>query len=320
MEKTDLPLISVNILSWNRKPDLAFILTQIKQANYPPDKLEVIVVDNASADGAPEMVEKDFPEVKLIRRKINNGIGGWNDGFAIARGEYIIVLDDDAYPAPDAYYNIVKFFGQNQRCGILAMGMIHGFNSESAPICFKCAWDDTVALGFSGGTAVIRKKVIEEVDGYDEHLFLGAHELDFAIRVLDGGFEIKHTHKIMCFHKVAGGYRRDGRYIYYNTRNKLWVTWKYFPLYAILISNIIWIAHSFILSITTNTFKGFLRSLTDAFKGMSYLRKSYPRYHLVNPAVTKRLLRRFSYKTFILGIKDIKIIRSAFVKASKLIL
>src|SRR3954451_502269 len=58
----------------------------LERADYPPERLEVIVVDNASEDGSAAMVEEEFPQVRVIRRSENVGVSGWDDGFAEARG------------------------------------------------------------------------------------------------------------------------------------------------------------------------------------------------------------------------------------------
>ena len=70
------PLVTVNILSYNRKDDLRNTLTKVFEQDYKI--IEVIVVDNASSDGSCEMVESEFPQVKLIRLKEIIGIAGWN--------------------------------------------------------------------------------------------------------------------------------------------------------------------------------------------------------------------------------------------------
>ena len=93
---TDQPLVTVNILSYNRKDELRNTLTKVYEQDYK--NIEVIVVDNASNDGSSEMVIKEFPNAQLIQLEKNIGIAGWNEGFKVAKGEYILVLDDDSYP------------------------------------------------------------------------------------------------------------------------------------------------------------------------------------------------------------------------------
>ena len=61
-------------------------------------RVQVIVVDNASTDGSPAMVEREFPEVELIRSEINLGFGPANNlGFKSARGRYVVLLNSDAF-------------------------------------------------------------------------------------------------------------------------------------------------------------------------------------------------------------------------------
>ena len=100
------PLVTINILSYNRKDELRITLQKVFEQDYK--NIEVVVVDNASTDGAPEMVEQDFPQVKLIRLKKNIGIAGWNEGFKAAKGEYVLVLDDDSYPLNNSIENGLK--------------------------------------------------------------------------------------------------------------------------------------------------------------------------------------------------------------------
>ena len=82
--ENDQPLVTVNILSYNRKDELRNTLQKVYEQDY--ENIEVIVVDNASSDGSPEMVDKEFPGAKLIKLEKNIGIAGWNEGFVGARG------------------------------------------------------------------------------------------------------------------------------------------------------------------------------------------------------------------------------------------
>ena len=86
------PLVTVNILSFNRRDYLKITLEKVFEQSYK--NIEVFVVDNASTDGTIEMVKKEFPQVRLIQLKKNIGIAGWNEGFKNAKGEFVLVLDD----------------------------------------------------------------------------------------------------------------------------------------------------------------------------------------------------------------------------------
>ena len=89
------PTVSLVISVWNRKEDLRENLLAIRKQTQPAD--QVIVVDNHSHDGTPDMVRREFPEVQLICMPHSNygACETFNVGFASARGDFIGILDDD---------------------------------------------------------------------------------------------------------------------------------------------------------------------------------------------------------------------------------
>jgi GT2 family glycosyltransferase len=88
-------MLSVLIVNWNTRDKLRACLASIRR--FPPDEpFEVIVVDNASADGSAEMVRSEFPEVQLIEPGSNTGYArGNNLAFTQARGEWLLTLNPD---------------------------------------------------------------------------------------------------------------------------------------------------------------------------------------------------------------------------------
>src|SRR2546430_4669110 len=92
------PSVSMVLLVYNRRDELRTTLRKmLSECDYDPELVDVIVVDNASDDGSAEMVEREFPQVTLIKRDVNSGVSGFNDGFAVARGEWVLALDDECY-------------------------------------------------------------------------------------------------------------------------------------------------------------------------------------------------------------------------------
>ena len=87
---------SVIIVNWNEMEQLRQCLTSLFQYS-PPFPYQVIVVDNASEDGSVAMVRNEFPQVRLVVNEANVGFaGGNNRGFVASRGEYILLLNNDA--------------------------------------------------------------------------------------------------------------------------------------------------------------------------------------------------------------------------------
>ena len=93
-------LVSVVVVSFNTRDVLRECLTRLWQ-EHRDMAVEVIVVDNASADGSADMVAREFPAATLIRSSVNLGFGPANNvGFARATGKYVVLLNSDAFLKP----------------------------------------------------------------------------------------------------------------------------------------------------------------------------------------------------------------------------
>ncbi len=90
--------VSFVIVNYNRKEELLITILKTKEIiEKTPGEFEIIIVDNASSDGSAEAVKEQFPYVMLIEQKVNIGAPAWNIGFAVAQGQYFIILDDDSH-------------------------------------------------------------------------------------------------------------------------------------------------------------------------------------------------------------------------------
>lgn len=99
------PKVSVIVVSFNTKEKLRRCLSCIEPEH------EVIVVDNASVDGSPEMVASDFPSARLIANTDNVGFGvANNQGMLVASGDLILLLNSDCYADPGAISTLASVF------------------------------------------------------------------------------------------------------------------------------------------------------------------------------------------------------------------
>src|SRR6476620_8500002 len=113
MEAT--PSITIVFLVYNRRDELRVSLQKmLHESDYPRERGDVVVVDNASEDGAAEMVREEYPEVQLIRREVNTGVSAINDGFAVATGDYVLGLDDDCYLPPAGLRRAIALAQEHQ--------------------------------------------------------------------------------------------------------------------------------------------------------------------------------------------------------------
>jgi len=109
--------VSIIVVSFNTREVLRQCLQSVLDNARELDA-EIIVVDNASSDGSPEMVEEYFPRVRLIRSSVNLGFaGGNNRALTEARGRYFVLLNSDAFFAPGALALAIRHMDETPECG-----------------------------------------------------------------------------------------------------------------------------------------------------------------------------------------------------------
>lgn len=110
--------LTISIVSYNTKALVRQCLQSI-QEKTKGIKYQVIVVDNESRDGTPEMVEAEFPEVVLIRSGKNMGFSSANNiALEKAEGRYFVLFNSDASLKNDALTELVNFMDEHPRCGV----------------------------------------------------------------------------------------------------------------------------------------------------------------------------------------------------------
>lgn len=97
----EAPGVAVVVLNYNGGDYLPACLRALAATEYPAERLETIVVDNLSIDGSPEMVERDFPVVRLLRRSNNDGFArGNNAGIRASTAEFVALVNPDTEVEP----------------------------------------------------------------------------------------------------------------------------------------------------------------------------------------------------------------------------
>ncbi|HLP57530.1 MAG TPA: glycosyltransferase family 2 protein [Candidatus Deferrimicrobium sp.] len=250
--------VSIVMLSFNRKNDVAEGISELLAQEYP--HLEIIVVDNGSSDGTAEMITEKFPheQVKLINLPHNIGVAAYNIGFKKAVGKYIVILDDDSFPGKTAIPRMVEEFEKNSKLGAVAFDIRNyeefkhlkeknevptpnpsnpsnpSNTSNTSNTSNKSGETRNYRMAFNGCGVGIRKSIIDRVGGYPEEFFLYWNEQDLAIRILDAGYQIQTFTGIIAYHKYSLSNRGSLRAPFYYTRNLYWLIWKYFPLLKLI--------------------------------------------------------------------------------------
>ncbi len=222
-------LVSVVYATFNRRELILEALENLKKQTH--QNIEIIVVDNGSSDGTSEAVKQQFPDIRLIQLPENLGCpGGRNVGIRVAKGEYIITLDDDAISDPHLIENGLNVLQDNPDIGVV-FGKIINYHTEQYEEWLK-KWPASYidksffTYIFQEGCSLIRKKVFDEVGVYPENFFIQFENRDLGNRVIDAGYKILYYPPMIIYHK---GNPKSTSEFFYAYRNSLYLYIKQYP-------------------------------------------------------------------------------------------
>ncbi len=137
------PEISVVLLTWNRAPFLEICLREMFAAFAPDVTREVILMDNCSSDATPEILSKhaDRPNVRVVRNKENLRLNAYKKLFSMARGRFVIEVDDDILQFPAGFdKTFLEYFEAYPDYGYMALNVVQNEKTNGAkpgPSCYK---------------------------------------------------------------------------------------------------------------------------------------------------------------------------------------
>src|SRR4051794_37832564 len=191
------PTVTIVFLVHNRRDELRTSLRKmLGESDYPAGRVDAIVVDNASTDGSAAMVREEFPAVRVIERGENVGVSAWNDGFAVARGDWVLALDDDCYLPPDGLRRALAAAGE-RRADLVSFSVRSSFDPDYR---YDLIAYRTGLLTFWGCAALVRREVLHTLGGFDPDVFIWAHELEFMLRFYDRGYRHLHLPEVTAVH------------------------------------------------------------------------------------------------------------------------
>ena len=222
-------------MSWNAKADLRACLQSLPAA-ATRHKIEIVVVDNASSDGSPEMVAAEFPQVCLVRSPVNEGFSSGNNRALAGLGApYALLLNSDAVVAPGALDALLEFADQNPHIGIIGPKVLNPDGS----LQYSCRRFPTFAAGLfrnvylgrlfpnnkpaadylmqdfdhasvrdvdwvSGCALLIRHECLEEIGPLDaETFFMYCEDMDWCLRAHRAGWRVVYVPGAIITHAIG---------------------------------------------------------------------------------------------------------------------
>jgi GT2 family glycosyltransferase len=230
-EIADRPKVSVVIVNYNtREMTLECLRTLTENLGQDQIQAEIIVVDNASSDGSIEAIRNAFPQITVIASPTNRGFGAANNlAMKQATGDYFLLLNTDAFPEPKAISSLVAYLENHPHVGVVGPRLLNGDGSLQTS-CYPFptpgrAWAENLWLSAAfprsalvgdyrhwghdeerevewaiGACLLVRKKVVEEVGGFDETFFMYSEEADWQRRIRNAGWTIAFTPAAVVTH------------------------------------------------------------------------------------------------------------------------
>jgi hypothetical protein len=229
-----LSLISIVIVAGlDRKKELLYCLKTVYKSTYK--NFEVLLIDNSTDPSLIPDVMKAYNETRCFRMPQNTGIFAYNVGFANAKGEYILIIDDDCSILPETLENIEKSFKKKQKnVGVLVTNVFNPLTKIWSTDFFNKR--NSVEISSFAGATVFRREVLEKVGYFDADFFCWFHETDLCLRVLDHGYKVHYEKNIIVYHHQKVIPFRPNM-LYYIYRNIVLFNIKHFsPGYLILLT------------------------------------------------------------------------------------
>jgi cellulose synthase/poly-beta-1,6-N-acetylglucosamine synthase-like glycosyltransferase len=218
------PTVSVLIPARNEEKVIRRILQRMIELTYPKEKLEVIVIDDASTDATSEITEeiaKEHNYIKVVHRSLKEGGKGkpaaLNHGLKYVKGEIVCCFDSDYYPQRDILEKLIGCF-KDPRVGAV-QGRITVLNEPNTLMTRLVALERTGgyrvdqfardSLGlipqFGGTVGGFRRSLIESLGGWDASML--AEDTDLTFKAYLAGYKIRYVNDAECYEEAVENWR-----------------------------------------------------------------------------------------------------------------
>lgn len=246
INEEELPFVSVIVVNYNGKEHLKDCFESLEKLNYPKDKYEVIMVDNASTDDSVEYAKNNFPFVRVIEFDKNYGFAEGNNKaveYTNPKSEYIAFLNNDTEVDINWLIELTKPLIKDRNivcsCGkilnyysrtiidsvgdkITLIGTGYGIgHSEKDNEKYN---EMRYVSGAPGASMLIKKRIFNKLNGFDKDYFAYVEDVDLSWRLWLYGHKVLYVPTAVIYHKGGasfGGSRNIPFRLYLGQKNRL---------------------------------------------------------------------------------------------------
>jgi GT2 family glycosyltransferase len=207
---------SVVILTYSRDLVLKETLNSLRDCIGGRSDLEVILVDNNADDVDRTAYLTGFPHSQWVRNERNTGVSARNDGMDVARGEIIVLLDDDVLVRTAGFLDIFEAdFAAHADVAVINVRKLDGETLSVLPECIPHTRKDLdidrpfYTFRFVGGLVGLRRSLHLALGGFSRELFYGEEEREYSYRIIKAGWKIYYEPRITAIETNNQGGRRS---------------------------------------------------------------------------------------------------------------
>ncbi len=217
----EAPICSIIIVNFNGKKFLDSCLRSFEQLHYPPDRLEILLVDNGSDDGSDSDALVCHPRVQLLRNPVNNFPAALNLGVAESKGSYVAFANNDVFVDRGWLGELVRVFEENPRGGsaggkiLFENGRINSVGHRALPDFY---WEDEgynqedrgqydferEVESLCWAAVLFRRACLDDIGPIDEDYILYYEDVDTALRCRQRGWKFLYSPRAIARHVFHG--------------------------------------------------------------------------------------------------------------------
>ena len=253
MEKirSDTPMevkqVSIVVVNYNGRKYLEPLFNSLLIMDQDNVCLDIILVDNLSADDSVSFVKEKFPGITIVENDVNNFARALNLGIAHAKGNYIAFLNNDTIVDKMWLEGLLAVIEGDGRIGVVQSKIMFSdretINSvgveEEKHFYFKDIgfnerdhgqYENTKEMAYyTGASVILRRACIDSVGLVDEDFIMFFEDIDYSIRCKKAGWKIFYSPESVVYHKYHGMASMELA-SYFSSRNRLLCLAKHFPL------------------------------------------------------------------------------------------